>query len=130
MSISQEKQAVEALLKSYAEAINSANGTAIPTFYTQSGIFMPEGMNSLSQSDLAKGSTNIFTKVRYLIAFSIQDVAIEGSYAFVQASAVATTIPLGEGEKTTKRSRDFFVLHKEEDNWKIFRYIFNNVKAQ
>ena len=63
------------------------------------------------------------------IEFSEIIVKIDDNYAFVQAVARTSE---NDGEKSStleKTSRDFFVFRKEEADWKIFRYIFNNVKT-
>ncbi|MEJ5963768.1 YybH family protein [Pedobacter immunditicola] len=129
MDTQQEKQAVESLLNKYAEAINAGNGSLMPNFYTQRAVFMPNGRKNISRNDLDRDSKNLFKKVAYSIEFAVQETTIDGNYAFVQAAAQTTITKLATGEKTTKGSRDFFVLQKEQEHWKIFRYIFNNVNA-
>ncbi len=130
MDTQQERQAIEALLNGYAEAITAGNGNLIPGYYSQAAIFMPEGRKTLSRNDLERDKTNLFKKTAYSIGFSVQNITIDGSYAFVEATAQTTTTVLESGDRSAKASQDLFVLSKELNDWKIFRYMFNNVKEQ
>lgn len=121
---------VENLVKEYAAALNAGNTGLIPTFYTEDGVFMPENTRSLIKSDLLNKSKGFFQKCRFQISYSIQEVVVKGENAFVQAIAQTDTVNPQSNQKISKTSQDFFVLRKEQNDWKIFRYIFNNVKVQ
>lgn len=130
MNMQTERAAVERLLTQYAQALNAADVSAIPSFYTEDGQFMPEGLPALPAGDLLKGGESYFKKVRFHISYSVQDMLADGGYAFVQATAKTTTVDLATGREAGQTSRDFFVLRKERQEWRILRYIFNNVEEQ
>jgi|GEM_PF-507959 len=131
MSTQEEKQAILNLLTEYDNALNSANIALIPSFYAEDGMFMPDGMQELSRSDLQKKNHESYLKkVQFRIDFTIADIIIDGRYAFVQAIAKANSRNLETDKVSAKTSRDLFILRKDQDKWKIFRYIFNNVKEQ
>jgi ketosteroid isomerase-like protein len=52
MSTQNEKQAAEKLLAGFADVLNNANADAIASFYTQDGVFMPDGFKKLTATDL------------------------------------------------------------------------------
>jgi len=131
MSTQEEKQAILNLLTEYDNALNSANIALIPSFYAEDGLFMPDGMQELSRNDLQKKNHESYLKkVQFRIDFTIADIIIDGRYAFVQAIAKANSRNLETDKVSAKTSRDLFILRKDQDKWKIFRYIFNNVKEQ
>ncbi|WP_185974357.1 YybH family protein [Litoribacter populi] len=130
MSTQFEKTAVEKLLTDYAEALNSANTALIPSFYTADGLFMPDGYKGLPTEDLLGTSKGFFKNVRFQIDFTVPDTVIDGEYAFVQTMAKTTTTKLEKNQEVKQTSRDFFVLRKGKEGWKIYRYIFNNVRGK
>ena len=128
MNTQEEKQTVERFITAYADVLNTANRDLIPTFYTKDSLFMPNKMKTLSGHDLRTATTGgFFKKVSFHIDYSVKDIAVDDRFAFVQALAIATTTDLLTGERLAKTSRDFFVLRKDEEEWKIYRYMFNNV---
>lgn len=127
MSTQTEKTAVEKLLTAYAEVLNSANTASLPSFYTEDGLLMPDGFQGLTIEDLLNRSKSFFNKIRFQIDFAEPETVIDGEYAFVQTTAKTTTTNLENNQEVKQTSRDFFVLRKEKEGWKIYRYIFNNV---
>lgn len=125
MNTQPDKAAVENLLTAYANAINSANTALIPSFYTEDGRLMPEDSKDLTKEDLVKRSQKFFKQVRFQINYAAPDTIIDGDYAFVQTTAKTTTTSLETSKVEDRTSRDFFVLRKEKEDWKIFRYVFN-----
>ncbi|SHM86498.1 nuclear transport factor 2 family protein [Chitinophaga sp. CF418] len=128
MGIHEEKQAVQQLLTAYADTLNTANTALIHLFYTADGIFMAAGTKTITAQDLSTRNNGSYLKrTRFHIDFTVQDVVLDTRYAFVQATAVATTHDPVTGQPSAKRSRDFFVLRKEGKAWKIYRYMFNHI---
>ncbi|MCC9138488.1 YybH family protein [Pontibacter silvestris] len=130
MNIQNGKTAAESLITSYAKALSSADAASIPTFYTEDGRFLPNGFRALTSADLSKRSKSYLEKGQFHIEFNVQDIAIDGQFAFVEAVAQTRSVDVATGGALTHVSRDFFVLRKEQEEWKIFRYTFNNVKEQ
>lgn len=130
MSTQPEKTAVANLLSDYANAINTANTALIASFYTQDGRLMPEGLKDLTKGDLINRGQKFFQQVRFQIDYAVPDTVIDGEYAFVQTTAKTTTTSLETKKVEDQTSRDFFVLRKEKEDWKIFRYVFNKLKGE
>lgn len=55
-------------------------------------------------------------------------MTIENQFAFVQATAATTENRISDLKPVPKKSIDFFVFKRNEENRKIYRYIFNNVR--
>lgn len=123
-------QAARQLLARYAEALNAANTTLLPALYTTDGVFMPDGMTPLPASALLSKGQSFFAKTRFHISYEAKTVAVDGEYAFVQATACTATTELATGQEATRTSQDFFMLRQQDQVWKIFCYIFNSVREQ
>jgi hypothetical protein len=91
---------------------------------------MPDYTQTLTKSDLLQKGRSYLSKTRFHISYAIQDVTLKDEYAFVQATAQTRTVNPHTNTEVSKTSRDLFVLRKEQNEWKIFRYMFNNVKGQ
>ncbi|MBC6605374.1 DUF4440 domain-containing protein [Hymenobacter sp. BT188] len=128
MSTQLEALAAEQLLAQYAQALNSADTTALSSFYTPDGVCMPNGVQTIPASALSARGAAFFAKAGFDIDFAVESVAVDGSYAFVQATAHTRTTK-GNAHPQVRRSRDFFVLRQQEQGWKIFCYIFNSVQV-
>lgn len=120
----QETQAAEHLLTRYAHALTTTDAAALPTFYTADGLFLPAGSKPLPARTLPASATVFFSKGRFHLRYSAPQVTVDGNYAFVQATAHTTTTALTSGRAEHRTSRDFFVLRREAQAWRIFRYLF------
>lgn len=127
MNIEAEKAAIEDVVTAFAHTLNTGNKDALRDFFAKDGVFMPEGFKSIPSSRLA-GPTDFPIWTNFQIAFTPEDIVIDGGYGFARFTALTNTRNPETGTPTRKKSRDFFVFRKEQDNWKIYRYMFNNVK--
>lgn len=126
MNAQNQKSLVEQLIYAYQKAVNDKDAAAISAFYTSDGSLMAEGFKSIAQ---AKASERYFLKADVNINFSIKEVTVEGSYAFVEAQAKTKIKDLKSNEELNKNTRDLFILKNTEGDWKIYRYIFNSFQA-
>lgn len=126
MDNSNDKAAVQNLLIIYSKALNSADTDLLANVYSNKGIFMPLGFHNLSGKEEIKRSAVRFFKHRQMnISFAIQDITFDGIYAFVQATSSNTVQHHPTGSVTNNSAKDFFVLRKEMQEWKVYRYMFN-----
>ncbi|PBQ33936.1 hypothetical protein CNR22_19845 [Sphingobacteriaceae bacterium] len=124
-----ENNSISKTLSDYAAVLNSAKADLIPSFYTKEARFMPEGVKTLHPGLLRKAGENNLSSNKFAIEYSVVNVTEEGSFAFVEAIAHTSSLDTISGKTIKKSSRDFFVLKNEDTNWKIHRYIFNNVES-
>ncbi|PBJ10145.1 nuclear transport factor 2 family protein [Flavobacterium sp. ACN6] len=129
MNYTKEKQAISTLLDNFAQVLNSAKTKAIPDFFDQEAVFIPEGMGKFIGIDtLGKTDEGFLKRANFKISYTIKDIIVENNYAFVEAFASTVENRISDLNSVKKSSMDFFVLKNVDDNWKIYRYIFNNVK--
>lgn len=124
--MSHNKNKVKEKILNFESALNLGNIEDILSFYSDEAIFMPEGFKTLKKDQIEK--TKFITN-DFKIRFDDVKIAIDETYAFVEVIAKTSQNHKEILSKLERTSRDFFVFRKEESDWKIFRYIFNNVKT-
>lgn len=124
MSTQQEKSAIEQLIKDFTNALNQGLLNQVPALFTADGISMPDGYKSTESKKLGKAALQQFTGKDFKINIQIEEIEVDNNYAFVTGSAEVRT-----ENRAPKISRDFFALRKDGEQWKIYRYMFNNFTA-
>ncbi len=127
MSTEIETKEITALINGYAEVLNSGNAKAIGGFYTTDGAIFPNGHNSVHKKQLDVISGEFFKKNSFKIDYQVQNVTVGSDYAFVESVAI-TRSNTPNNQPVNKTTRDLFILRRDLETWKIYRYIFNNFK--
>ncbi|UFH33066.1 nuclear transport factor 2 family protein [Chryseobacterium sp. C-71] len=120
------KNKVKEKILNFESALNLGNIEDVLSFYSDEAIFMPDGNKTLKKSQIGKSGAEFLIESNFKIQFENVKIAIDENYAFVDAIAQTSQNDKEISSKLERTSRDFFVLRKEEGDWKIFRYIFNN----
>ena len=124
-----EKKAIEKLLFSYRDALNASNVDMVLPLYTQGGVFMPANAPSAVGQEQVKAAYEfVFSNIQLHIEFFIDDITIEGNYAYARTSSKGTTLIHATGETVPEENRELFVLQKVNGDWKIDQYMFNKTK--
>ena len=127
--VSAEKQAIEALLFAYRDALNASDVSSVLSLYTEDGVFMPSGAPTALGAEQVKGTYEfVFGNIQLSIEFNIDEIVINGEYAYARTTSKGSTLILATGETVPEESRELFVLQKEKGSWKIDRYMFNKMK--
>ena len=126
---SSEKQAIETLLFAYRDALNASDVSAVLSLYAEDGVFMPSGAPSSIGKEQIKGAYEfVFSNIELSIEFYIDEIVINGEYAYSRTTSKGSTLILATGETVPEENRELFVLQKEKGSWKIDRYMFNKMK--
>jgi len=129
MELSNEKKAIENLLFSYRDALNASDVDKVLTLYTTDGVFMPSNAPSALGQDQVRGSYGfVFSQIQLNIEFFIDEIVINGEYAFARTTSKGTTLIHASGDVIPEENRELFVLQKTQGDWKISRYMFNKMK--
>jgi hypothetical protein len=89
---------------------------------------MPDGFEMLAASRTARKGNRFDGKKEFQISYSIRDVVFGDKFAFVVAMEVTRETDLADSNVVIHNSFDFFVLPRDRSNWKVFRYVINNVR--
>ena len=127
----QDKEAIEELLKSYKKSLNTSDAKLAQSLYTKDGIFMPtEAPSAIGSENILKSYQFIFTQIQLNIEFYIDEITVEGDFAFAVTSSKGTTLIHATGETIPEANRELFVFEKVNGEWKIARYMFNKTEPK
>jgi uncharacterized protein (TIGR02246 family) len=124
-----EKKAIEKLLFSYRDALNASDVNKVLPLYTNDGVFMPSNAPSaIGQEQVKVAYEFVFSQIQLNIEFYIDEIVVNGDYAFARTTSRGTTLIHANGQTVAEENRELFVLQKTNGQWKIARYMFNKMK--
>ncbi len=124
-----EKGKIESLLSEYKKSLNTSDAKLAQSLYAKDGIFMPSGAPSaIGLENILKSYEFIFSQIQLNIEFFIDEILVEGDFAFATTSSKGTTLIRATNETVPEENRELFVFEKADGNWKIARYMFNKTK--
>ena len=124
-----EKNEIKNMLLIYRDALNASDVIKVLPLYTEDGIFMPSGApTSIGKKQLKEAYEFVFSNIKLNIEFYIDEIIVNGEYAFARTTSKGTTLIKATGKTVPEENRELFVLKKENDSWKIDRYMFNKMK--
>jgi uncharacterized protein (TIGR02246 family) len=123
------KDQIEKILMIYEESLNTSNVSKAVNSYTKDGVFMPSGALTSNGTEEIKGAYEfVFSQIQLNIEFFIKEIVIENDIAFAITTSKGTTLIHATGEAVPEENRELFVFEKENNEWKIARYMFNKMK--
>ena len=122
----QEKEEIESLLSDYQDALNTGNAQKSVGLYTKDGIFMPaEAPTAMGAEEILGSYQYFFSQIRLSIRFYIQEISIEGDFAYAVTASNGDVLLRAANLKAHQENRELFVFEKENGKWKIARNMFN-----
>ncbi len=129
MESTTEKKAIEKLLLDYRDALNASDVENVLALYTTDGVFMPSNAPSAIGLEQVRASYEfVFKSIQLKIEFYIDEIVVNGDYAFARTTSKGTTLIHASGQTVPEENRELFVLQKVDGAWKISRYMFNKMK--
>jgi uncharacterized protein (TIGR02246 family) len=120
-------KAIGGLIKAYEKALNAGDTTAIVALYSGDSAFVPPNSKGLAGRDAVKaGYEGTFKAIKPKLVFTIHEIAEHGDTAYVRTSSEGEVEILANNAKVKDAYNEFFVVRKEQGQWKIHRYIFNS----
>jgi len=123
------KEQIEKLLMTYKESLNTSDVSKAVNSYTADGVFMPSGAPTANGKEAIKGAYKfVFSQIQLNIEFFIEEIVIENDIAFAITTSKGTTLIHATGDTVPEENRELFIFEKENNKWKIARYMFNKMK--
>jgi uncharacterized protein (TIGR02246 family) len=121
----QDAAAISQLITTtYADAIASSNAAAVAAAFTSDGVLMaPDSPTAVGSVALNSAYQAVFSAVALNLAFTIDDVVVDGEYGYVQSHS-SGTVTVG-GQELPASYREIFVVKKVAGQWKIAWYNYN-----
>lgn len=124
------KTDIKALIKSYEKALNSSNVAKVMRLYAKDGVFMP------SSKPTSQGYDQVRTAYKYVfrdldldVSFHIDEIVWRDDIAFVRTVSDGEIKLLKKDITLKNNSRELFVMKRINDDWKIYRYMFNEMSS-
>lgn len=125
----QNKQAIEKTLNTYFGSLNASDVKTAVGSYTADGVFMPAKFPTATGTEqLVTAYENVFKTIQLNVTVKIEEVIVRDDIAFASTLSNGTTLIHATGETVPEENREFFLLRKENGEWKISRYMFNQPK--
>ncbi|MBL1274632.1 MAG: nuclear transport factor 2 family protein [Ectothiorhodospiraceae bacterium] len=124
------KTDIKNLLSTYEKALNENDVNTIVPLYSDSGVFMPANKPTAAGQDQVKiAYQHVFKAIDLDIKFHIDEIEYSGDYAFVRTTSDGEITIKANNMTIKNNSRELFVMKKINDEWKIHRYMFNEVSS-
>ena len=124
-----ERTNIENLLLAYRDALNTSDVGKVLSLYTSDGVFMPSTLPSAKGTEQPKSAyESIFQMIQLDIEFFIDEIVVNGTYAYAQTTSRGKTLIHATGETVPEENRELFVIQNMDGKWKIARYMFNKMK--
>lgn len=117
---------IRQLLGVYESSLNASDTALAVSCYTRDGMFMPSGLATATGHLLGESYAQIFARIRLHVNFSIDEVVVAGddlAYALTRSNGTQTI--LESGVQSVESNREVFIFAREDNAWKISRYMFN-----
>lgn len=127
----EKNMTIKNAISTYQKALNASDTKAIMELYGESSIFMPQHAPAQIGKDNIKAAyDNVFFNIKLNVEFTIHDVEELGDTAWVRTTSAGKTTILGSGGVIAEGNNELFVFKKENEQWKIHRYIFATTNLQ
>lgn len=124
-----DKLEIKDLLTKYKNSLNNSDAALAHSLYAKTGVFMPSGAPSaIGSENILKSYESIFSQIQLNIEFYINEIVVDGDFAFATTSSNGTTLIRANGQTVPEENRELFVFEKNDGAWKIVRYMFNKTK--
>lgn len=122
---------IENVISTYEKALNASDTEAILKLYSESSIFMPQHAPAqVGKSNIRSAYENVFFNIKLDVVFTVHDVEELGDTAWVRTTSKGKTTILGQNKKIDEGNNELFIFKRENDQWKIHRYIFSTTTPQ
>lgn len=119
------------LLDRYQRALNGSHTNHIVPLYTSDGVFMPSKKPTATGTNQIKTAyQHVFQALDLNVKFHIDEIEQHGNIAFLRTTSDGKIKFLEKKITIKNNSRELFILKKNNGQWKIYRYMFNEVNSR
>lgn len=120
-----QTNAIQNVILAYGEAAKNADASKVVSLYTSDGVFIPSGGPvSAGRSQLQQAYVGLFQNISLDIKFTFKEVTVSGDLAFVHTESRGTILLKATNQAVPEKNQEFFILRREQGEWKIARYMF------
>ncbi len=117
---------IEAVLRRYEAALNTADSAAAVGVYGEDAVFMAQHRAPAVGTLAIRGAYDeIFAAIRLNVAFGIDEIEVAGDTAWARTHSRGETEIRATGARVPERNSELFIFQKQRDGgWRVARYLF------
>ncbi|EJL63953.1 YybH family protein [Flavobacterium sp. CF136] len=122
-----DKELAKEIVSNYFKYLYETNIDAIINLYSENAVLMPADLpTATGKSELQIAYNQTFGAIKFVSATTdYNEVSIYGDMAIVRTASDVNLFMINEKQDVKSKMREFFILNKENGDWKISRYMFN-----
>lgn len=122
---------IEAIFKTYEQALNTNDLETILGLYGSDPVFMPQHAPALvGRAAVRAGYEQVFATLKLAIRFDIHEIEVAGDWAWARTSSAGRTRILTNDAEIEEGNNELFILRRESGVWKIHRYLFATTRPR
>ncbi|CAD0001720.1 YybH family protein [Flavobacterium chungangense] len=122
-----DKYLAETTVRNYFKHLYDSNTDAILDLYSENAVLMPADLPSaIGKAELVSAYNQTFMGIKFVSATTDYDeISVYENLAIVRTTSEVNLFLIKEKQDIKSKMREFFILSKEKEEWKISRYMFN-----
>lgn len=122
-----DKYLAETTIRNYFKHLYDSNTDAILDLYSENAVLMPADLPSaIGKAELVSAYNQTFMGIKFVSATTDYDeISVYENIAIVRTTSEVNLFLIKEKQDIKSKIREFFILNKEKEEWKISRYMFN-----
>ena len=125
-----DKVAITNIVDVYSKAISRSDAEALVSLFTQDGVVMaPEAPTMEGADQITAFFSHSFTMVRLDAKIYVDEIVGGGDNAFARCHSDVQLTLIETNTSHHENNRELFLFRKENDVWKIARYMFNKMPS-
>ena len=122
-----DKYLAETTIRNYFKHLYDSNTDAILDLYSENAVLMPADLPSaIGKAELVSAYNQTFMGIKFVSATTDYDeISVYENIAIVRTTSEVNLFLIKEKQDIKSKMREFFILNKEKEEWKILRYMFN-----
>jgi len=127
VNVATEQQAIQELLNTYGKALNASDAAAVTATYAQNGEVVAPGLPAaLGSAQVRSTYEGIFKTISLTLIFTPAKTTVtSANYAFATTTSSGPVTVKATGVTTVQNYRELWAFVKENNQWKIAQYSFN-----
>ena len=105
---------IRELLTTYQDALNASDAETATSLYGADGVFLPYQLPTSSGDEIIGAYQAIFSAIRLDIAFTIDDVTVDGDTAHALTRSKGKVTVLADGTTAPEENRELFVFGRRD----------------
>ncbi len=123
----EEGAAIEHVLRSYEQALNSSDTERVMALYADDGVFMPQhSPSSVGRAAVRMAYDTVFHTIKLTVKFDIVEIRqIAPDWAFARTNSAGSVRINATGAGGPEANQELFLFQRVGGEWKIARYCFS-----